>query len=236
MKTVVVKLGGSMISKSEDKLIDFEYLARFKEVVEELITQDVRMFIVLGGGYLMRKYRDIAKAGGINETIQLHWIGTTSNNLNAEIVRAYMAELCNERIVAYEDYYDEKQIDFEEGKSIIVGGGGRAGHSGDVDALLMAGKINVDTIISLKDIDGVYTADPKKDPSATRLDQLTWDEYFKIIGGKKEHEPGGNYPVDPIASAMAKEAGKNFIVISGSDLESFKNALIGKEYIGTIVS
>jgi len=235
MKTVVVKLGGSMISKSDDKLIDFEYLARFKKVVTEIVSHDIQMFIVLGGGYLMRKYRDLAKEGGISETIQLHWIGTTSNNLNAEVVRAYMAELCNERIVAYEAYFDPKRMTFEEEKSIIVGGGESAGHSGDVDALIAAQALDVDTIISLKDIDGVYTADPDKDPSATRLDELSWDKYFNIIGNKTQHEPGGNYPVDPIASKRAKDANKKFIVIAGGDLESFKNALIGKEYTGTLI-
>ncbi|MBD3280033.1 hypothetical protein GF389_00730 [Candidatus Dojkabacteria bacterium] len=236
MKTIVVKLGGSMISKSEDKMVDFEYLAKFKAVVEEAISNDVKLFVVLGGGYLMRKYRDLAKVGGIKEDMQLHWIGTTVNVLHAEIVRAYMHELCNERIAAYEDYYDEKKMAFEEGKNVIVGGGESAGHSGDVDALLAAKKLGVDTIISLKDVDGVYTADPDKDPDATRLDKVSWDEYFEIIGGKTKHEPGGNYPVDPVASKKAQEAGKKFIVMAGEDLESFKNALLGKEYVGTLVS
>ena len=236
MKTVVVKLGGSMISKSEEKMIDFDYLSRLKAVVEESSAEGIKMFIVLGGGYLMRKYRDLAKAGGISEDLQLHWIGTTSNNLNAELVRAYLFELANQRIVAYEDYYDETTLDFEAGKSVIVGGGGRAGHSGDVDALLAADKLGVDTIISLKDIDGVYTSDPDKDPNATRLDKVSWDEYFEIIGEKTVHEPGGNYPVDPVASKRAKESGKKFIVMSGSDLESFKNALLGESYVGTLIS
>lgn len=233
MSTYVIKLGGSMVSKSEDVLIDFEYLKNFRKAVEKFISEDNKLFVVLGGGYMMRKLRDMAKQAGVKKDMDLHWIGTTWNNVNAEIVRAYMADICNARIFAYEDFYDDEKIVFEN--PIIVGGGGRAGHSGDVDALLIAKRLKADKVISLKNIDAVYTADPKKDPNATKIDELTWDEYFKVIGYKQEHEPGGNYPIDPIASKDAKEAGVSFIVIGGDDLENFEKVLDGEEFVGSVI-
>lgn len=223
-----------MVSKSEDKLVDFDYLKRFKSKLEGLIEDGFEFFIVLGGGYLMRKYRAMARAGGIEEDLQIHWIGTTCNLLNAEVVRAFLYPNSTERIVAYEDYYNEYKPEFT--KPIIVGGGGRAGHSGDVDALVMANKLGIDTIVSLKDIDGVYSDDPDKNPNAKRIKKLTWDEYLNIIGNPQKHHPGASYPIDPIASRMAKESAKAFAVIGGEDLSNFERLMKGEEFNGSVVS
>ena len=225
-----------MVSKSEDVLFDFEFVNKFSTVLRAYIKEDYQFGVILGGGYLMRKYRDMAKAGGIEEDLQLHWIGTTCNVLNAEVVRACMHDIANERIVAYEDYYDEsKELKFEEGKSVIVGGGGRAGHSGDLDALMLSKRLNIDTIISLKNVDAVYTADPKKDKNAKRLDNITWDEYFKVINYETEHAPGANYPIDPVTSKQAKELKRKFIIISGDNFDNLEKVLKGKEFLGTVV-
>ncbi|MBD3351297.1 MAG: hypothetical protein GF364_07400 [Candidatus Lokiarchaeota archaeon] len=233
MKTFVIKLGGSMVSRDRDNLFDFDYLHRFSDSIRKLTKYNKKFFITLGGGYLMRMYRDMAKKGGIKEDLQLHWIGTTINNLHAEIVRAYMHEIANDRIVAYEDYYSDSKIEFE--RDIIVGGGGRAGHSGDVDALVAANKFNIDTIISLKNVDGVYTKDPKEYKDAKRLDSLSWDQYLEIIGNPEKHKPGANFPIDPIASRRAQKAKKQFIVISGEDLKNLENVIMDESFIGTIV-
>lgn len=235
MAIYAIKLGGSMISKDEDTIVDFKYINAFSEFIRIRIAIGDRFFIVLGGGYMMRKLRDLAKEGGITDDNQLHWIGVTYNNVNAEIVRASMYDICNERIIAYEDFYAEGKIAFEGDRNVIVGGAARAGHSGDMDALLGAMAINADTIISLKNIDGVYTADPKKDPSATKLNNLTWEEYFEIIGHEDKHEPGGNYPIDPVTSKKAKETGKRFIIIDGEDLGNFEKVLNGEGFHGTTV-
>lgn len=234
-KVLIIKLGGSLVSDSDQKPFDFSYLEDLSSIVQEYVRQNWGFAISVGGGYMMRKLKDMAKVAGVKDEKQLHWIGTTYNNVNAEIVRAYMYEICNSRIVAYEDYYEEGRIKFEKGKSVIVGGGGRAGHSGDMDALIMAEELGADTIISLKNIDGVYTSDPRKDPSAARLDRISWEEYFKIIGWKTTHEPGGNYPIDPITAYDAEKQGKEFVIINGEDLENFKKVLEGQEFIGTIV-
>ncbi len=230
--TIVVKLGGSMIS-TKNNIVDFRYLMRLKKILIELTNNNFKIFITTGGGFLARNYISICR-DYVEDEMDLHWIGTTCNNLNAEIVRAILGGLANDRIVYYEQYYDDTKFRFE--KKIILGGGGRAGHSGDVDAILASRKINSKTIFSLKNIDGVYSADPKKDTNAQRIDKLSWDEYFRIIGFKKEHEPGGNYPVDPIASQMAKKDDIKFIILDGKNLENFKNAVLGKKFLGSVIS
>lgn len=231
----IVKLGGSLVSNSDTTPFDFDYIKKFSLTVRSYVDKGDKFAIDLGGGFMMRKLRDLAEKAGIKEKEQLHWIGATYNNVNAEITRAYMHNISNKRIIAYEDFYSNEKLKFEKGKSVIVGGGGRAGHSGDLDTLLLAKALEAKSVISLKNVDGVYAADPKKHPNAKRLDRISWQEYFKIIGFKKTHEPGGNYPIDPVAAQEAQKQSISFTIINGDDLKNFKNLLDKKKYIGTKV-
>lgn len=233
-KTVAVKLGGSLLSRSEVNPFDFAYLAKLREIVTLPELDETKFFFAIGGGYTMRQYRDLAKAAGVQKDMELHWIGTTVNVLHAYMVKAFFEDIAEDEVMKYEDYYEDR--DFRINRKMMVGGGGRPGHSGDMDALLAAKKLTADTVISLKNIDGIYDSDPSKNPQARKIDELSWDEYLDIIGWKNEHEPGGNYPIDPVTSKMAKENAIRFIVILGDDLESFRNFLLGRDFTGSIVS
>ncbi len=232
-KTIVVKLGGSLVSPSNEKLFDFNYLKDLKKILLPLFDKGYKFFFILGGGSLMRMYRDQAREAGITKDNDLHWIGTTVNVLHAQIFRAFFSEFADEEIIKFEDYYQEGPINIE--KSIKAGGGGRPGHSGDVDAVRVALKSNADYILSLKNIDYIYTADPKFFPEATPINQLNWDEYMEIIGNPSKHPPGGNFPVDPIASKMAKENKLKMIIMSGWDIQNVENFLLDKEYKGSVI-
>ena len=232
-QTYVLKLGGSIISPDPECLFDFPFAMKLKIILEEFIQKGDKFFISVGGGHLMRQYRDLAIANGLTNQTDLHWIGTTVNVLNAEVVRVSMQELADEGVTKYEEYYDGTPIEIVKG--IKVGGGGRPGHSGDVDSILAAKKLGSKTIISLKNVDAVYTADPKLFKDATPLEKITWQEYLKIIGDPKEHTPGANYPIDPVASHLAIENGIKFIIIAGRDLANFKKVLLGEKFKGTVV-
>lgn len=229
----VIKLGGSTISLGEDNLFDFDYLARLKQVLIPQINQGVQFFIVLGGGYICRKMQNLAKNKGADD-LSLHWIGLTVNVLNAYMARSFFAEYTDETVIKYEDYYNDQPLSSD--KPIIFGGGGRPGHSGDVDAIKMAQRLGAKQIYSLKNVDGVYAQDPRKFPQAKRLDKVNWQEYLNIIGNPDKHAPGGNFPVDPIASKMASEAGISFYIVGANNLQDFAAALNNSQFTGTIIS
>ena len=233
-QTFVIKLGGSIVSPNEKQVFDFSYLDKLRLVLQPYIEQGNKFFIVLGGGYAMRNYRDLAEAAGLTDEMQLHWIGTTVNVLHAEIVRAYFHVLADEGVYKYEDYYNNEPLTII--KSIKVGGGGRPGASGDVDAVIAAGKLGIKSIISLKNIDGVYSADPHVDPQAKRLDSINWQQYLDIIGNPPEHIPGGNYPIDPLAAREAQKLGLRFQICLGWDLTRLQAILDGRPFNGTVVS
>ncbi len=256
---IVIKLGGSLLSRGEDLLFDFAYLEKLKQILVNPDLDSMKYFLAIGGGYTMRKYRDLAREAGIESDIEIHWVGTTVNVLHAYLVKAYLSDIADEEVIKYEDYYegsdwenkqDGHKVQIGGGSSVIaedveskfriahkvkVGGGGRPGHSGDVDAILAAEQLGTNTVASLKNVDGVYEADPKTDPEALRLDKLTWKEYLDIIGGKRVHQPGGNYPVDPVASHMAQERNMKFVILAGDDLPNFLKYLKGEEFVGTLV-
>jgi len=232
-QTYTLKLGGSMVSPTQDCLFDFPFARELKNTLSEFTQLGDKFFITVGGGSLMRQYRDLAIANGITDAMQIHWIGTTVNVLNAEVVRVSMGELADAGVYKYDDYYNEEKINIVNG--VKVGGGGKPGHSGDVDTIMAARKLGSKTIISLKNIDAVYTADPKTDPNAKPVERITWKDYLNIIGNPTEHKPGANFPIDPIASQMAIESGLRFIVIGGKDMENFKKVLRGESFKGTIV-
>ena len=231
--TYVIKLGGSMVSPSTTCLFDFAYANNFRKALEQFTLLGDKFFVAVGGGSIMRQYRDLAMANGITDHNQLHWIGTTVNVLNAEVVRVSMGELADEGVYKYEDYYDNSILKIN--KSIKVGGGGRPGHSGDMDAILAALKLNTKVIISLKNVAAIYSADPKIDPQARPLEKLSWKEYLDIIGNPVEHMPGANFPIDPVASQIAIKNNLKFIVIAGLDIENLKKVLLGEKFIGTVV-
>jgi uridylate kinase len=228
-----VKLGGSIVSPSPEELFDFKYAAELKATLKEFTDGRDKFFLTVGGGSLMRQFRDLAMVNGINDITQLHWIGTTVNVLNAEVTRVSMGELADPGVIKYEEYFTADPLIIE--KSIKVGGGSRPGYSGDVDAVLVGLKLGAHAIISLKDIDAVYTVDPKKDPAATPLEHLTWPEYQKIIGDPGQFLPGASYPIDPIASRMCIENHLRFIVIAGRDLANFGKVLRGEHFHGTVI-
>jgi uridylate kinase len=233
MAIFVVKIGGSLISKDPVSLIDSEFVKSLRDVIiNNNMNTGNKFALICGGGAIMRRYRDVLVEAGVDNDQDIHWIGTTVNIINAMVLKCFFGEKADEEIFKYEDYYDDTKFNIE--KIVRLGGGGRPGHSGDVDTVISAKKLGSKTIYSLKNVDGVYEADPKIKPDAKRLAKLSWDEYLNIIGNPTEHKPGANFPIDPIASKMAKEAGIKFIIMNG-DMENFKNAIEGKEYIGTIV-
>jgi uridylate kinase len=231
-ETVVIKLGGSVLSRSLEEIFDFRYLTALREVLTA--QQNNKYLVIVGGGFMMRHYRDLARASGLDDVKELHWIGTTFNVFHAQVVRAFWHDISDEDFLKFEDYYvSDAPIKIQN--TVKLGGGGRPGHSGDVDAIIAARRCGVKRIISLKNIDGVYNRDPKADPYAKKIPEMTWQEYTNIIGDPSEHLPGANFPIDIVATHMAMENGIAFNVMNGRDLETVAKAIRGVAFDGTVI-
>ena len=82
-------------------------------------------------------------------------------------------------------------------------------------------------------MDYVYTDDPKKNPLAEKIEQISWEDYRKLI--PKEWSPGLSSPFDPMASELAEKENIEVAIMNGQPLDHLSNYLEGKEFQGTII-
>ena len=239
MQPIILKIGGSLLSKSDEQLFDFAYFAELKKLLTKLTQAGYKFVISVGGGYVTRKYQQLISAHGEHDIMDLHRVGVATTNLNAEIFHGLLDDLAVPEIMRYADFDNflndtNASLDFGN-HSIQVISSSKPGKSNDWNALELALKLNTGYVIDAKNIDGVYTADPKLNPHAQKIPQLNWQQYLEIIGDPTEHVPGASYPVDPIAAREAQAKKVKFIIVSGFDMINLEQAITGGEFLGTVI-
>ena len=239
-KPIILKVGGSLLSKSDAQLFDFAYFYQFKQFLQTQTAKGHKFIISVGGGFITRKYQHLLADNGEHDTADLHRVGVAATNLNAEIFHGLLDDLAVSPVLRYADFdkflsAEHTEIDFQD-KSVLVISGSQPGKSNDWNALQFALNLDIKRVIDIKNIDGVYTADPSKDPSATQVPKLTWAEYLDIIGNPTEHVPGANYPVDPIAANQSHENNIEFAIVSGTDFANLEMVIDGGEFAGSLIS
>lgn len=230
MKTMILSVGGSIVAPEKP---DSEFLAAFVKNVKEFLSEnpETRLILVVGGGGPARIYqqafRDVTKTLPSSDTEAADWIGIMATRLNAQLVKAAFGDLCLEAVVT-----DPTAANEFNGR-ILVAAGWKPGFSTDNDAVLLAEKFNGDTVVNLSNIEKVYTDDPRKNPDAKPLDEISWADFRKMVGD--EWVPGKNCPFDPIASKKAEALGLKVICAGGKNLPNIRAILEDKDYIGTTI-
>ena len=180
-KRVLLKLSGEALAKGSEGILNFEYIEQIAQVLKKCISSGVQIAIVVGAGNIWRGRQsgsmDRARAD------QMGMLATAINSLALEETfnsvglksRAMMVMEVN----SFADPYRirDARRHLEEGEVIIIGGGtGMPFFSTDTAAAIHAAEIGADIILMAKNVDGIYSADPKKDPSAFRYDEITYRE------------------------------------------------------------
>jgi uridylate kinase len=223
---VVVSVGGSLIVPDQ---IDVTFLKNLRELVLRKVKEGLNFYIIAGGGKLARRYQDAAKdARGNLSAEDADWIGIHATRLNAHLLRTIFAEDAQDRIVKN----PTRSINTKY--PVIIGSGWKPGNSTDYCAVMAAKKIGAKRVVNLSNIDYVYTADPRKDPSAKKIEKASWAEFRKIIPEK--WDPGLSSPFDPVAAKEAEASGIEVAIMNGANLGELENYVSGKPFIGTVVS
>ncbi|MDR2659536.1 MAG: UMP kinase [Spirochaetaceae bacterium] len=237
--TNVISLGGSIVAPDK---VDESYLEKFVGLIKEFLLNNVerRFIIVVGGGGPARTwqsaYRNVGKTLGdpINDEAA-DWIGIMATRLNAQLVKALFGAYCTDDVIT--DPNEERRAPDGTARiftgRVLLAAGWKPGFSSDNDAALLAKRFGAKTIINLSNIEKVYTADPKTDPLAKPLDDITWKEFRAITGN--EWTPGKNVPFDPIASRTAEDADIDVICAAGRNLENLRQILCYGLYTGTLI-
>ena len=222
----VISLGGSIVAPKD---VDTEFLKKFANLIRSFIESDSnRHFILIVGGgaparHYQNAYREIA-AGNIKND-EADWIGIMATRLNAQLVKALFSDCCNQDVVT-----NPLEVNPLTGR-VLVAAGWKPGFSTDYDSVLLAERFGADMVLNLSNIEKVFTADPKIDPSAKPIDKISWADFRAMVGD--EWVPGKNVPFDPIASRHAQKIGLKVICAGGRNLENLEKILRKEDFIGT---
>ncbi len=225
METIILSLGGSLIVPDG---IDKEFLKDFRKLILSETRKGKKFVITAGGGKFCRQYQEAAAEISRPTEEDKDWIGIASLKLNAELLRVIFGNSVYEKVVP--NLAEKPATD----KPIIIGAAYEPGHSTDWDAVLAARTFGAKRMVNLSNIDYVYDSDPKKNPKAKKIEEISWTEYRKLI--PERWEAGLSTPFDPTAAREAEAAGIEVAIMNGKPLQNFIQYLAGKKFKGTIIT
>lgn len=230
-KRVLLKLSGESLGGHEGKGLDTASLATFAGEIAAAAKSGVQIAVVNGGGNIFRGLQGVGRGFDRVDGDKMGMLATVINSLalsmfikeagvDAEVFTATPME-------PIAQYYmrDKAVAALEAGKVVLISGGtGNPFFTTDSGAALRAREIHADALLKGTRVDGVYTADPEKDSTAVKYDELTFDtaieKHLKVM--------------DQTAFALCSEGDIPIIVF---DVQTSGNLLklIGGEKLGTLV-
>lgn len=226
MDKVVISLGGSILIPGEN---DGEFLAKLANLLKEL-SKTYQLYVVCGGGKIARYYINTARAMGRSE-FDLDTLGIMTTRINAKMLQLALQELAEDKIP---ETVEEAATMGAEGRIVIMGGT-VPGHTTDGVSAALAEAVGAQRIINATSVDGVYTADPKKDPRAEKIKNMTFAELNEMLKG--DHDAGKSGVFDAMGAEIVMRRRLPLLIVSGRDLEEMKRAISGSlEINGTIIS
>ncbi|MBI4010562.1 MAG: UMP kinase [Candidatus Aenigmarchaeota archaeon] len=222
---VVISIGGSLLTKE----LTFEHFSRYADAIKDLAKKH-SIAVICGGGKIAREFRDIAKNAGREER---DFIGIMATHLNASTLTSAIGK--DAYLIKWKSLKDAlKELKRFFGKKIVVGGGYDVGTSTDYDAAIFAKAVKADLIINATNVDGVYSDDPKKNPNAKKFNNLTYQEFIKILS-KLEQTPGEYRLFDLKGAKLMKQIKARLVVVNGNDTEEIVRAVTGT-HKGTVIA
>lgn len=230
-KRVLLKLSGESLGGPQGKGLDTEYLKKYAKEIAEAAKAGLQIAVVNGGGNIFRGLQGLDKGFDRVDGDRMGMLATIINSLalkqfikdagvNAEVFSATMME----PFVRYYNRDNAVKTLEEGGVALICGGTGNPFFTTDSGAALRALEIKADAVLKGTRVDGVYTADPEKDPGAVKYDELTFDEamakHLKVL--------------DQTAYALCSDGDMPIIVFDINGEGNLKKLLEG-EKVGTLV-
>ena len=217
---VVIKISGEALAGEKKTGFDFDFVSRVCHTVKSCAEMGVETAIVIGAGKVERVSAD-----------RMGMLGTAMNCLAvADVFKQIGADARVQTAVDIqgvgERYSTRRSIEYMKNGSIVLfaGGTGLPFFSTDTAAVLRAAEIHADAILLAKNIDGVYSDDPRKNPDAVKYDRISYDEVLS------RHLA----VMDTTATSLAMDNNIPVIVFGLAEPENILKVLSG-EKIGTRV-
>lgn len=230
-KRVLLKLSGESLMGDKQYGIDENRLDDYAKQIKEIVDMGVQVGIVIGGGNIFRGLSGTAKGFDRVKGDQMGMLATVINSQALSSALSAMGQKNQVytaiRMEPIGEYYSKwKAIETleEGGVAIISGGTGNPFFTTDTASVLRAVEIEADVFFKGTRVDGIYTADPEKDKSATKFDEISFDEIYnrdlKIM--------------DLTATTMCKENNMPLVVFDMDTIGNLRKVIMG-ENIGTRV-
>jgi uridylate kinase len=224
-KRVLLKVSGEILMGDQGYGIDMKTVAAVARAIAEVSREGVEICLVIGGGNI---FRGLSKAAGDMDRASADYMGMLATVMNALAMQAALEKIGVQTRVqsalvmnaVAEPYVRRRALrHLEKGRVVIFAAGvGAPFFTTDSGAALRAAEMSCDALLKGTSVDGVYTADPKKDPTATRYDTLSYQEVLardlKVM--------------DASAVALMRDSGIPIVVFSIREDGSFRRAMRGE--------
>ena len=231
-KRILLKLSGESLAGAAGHGVDTERLNSYARQIKEMADAGVEIGIVIGGGNIFRGLSGASKGFDRVKGDQMGMLATVINSLAlrsaleaigqpADVLTAIGMFPIGEQ---YSKWRAVKAL--EEGKVAIIScGTGNPYFTTDTGSALRAIEIEADVMLKGTRVDGVYTADPEKDPAATKFDRISYDEVLSR----------GLKVMDLTATALCKENNMPIYVFNMDEEGNLRRMLEG-DSVGTLVT
>ncbi|MBP1640227.1 MAG: uridylate kinase [Bacteroidetes bacterium] len=230
-KRILLKISGESLMGEKQYGIDETRLGEYAAQIKEIADMDVQIGIVIGGGNIFRGLSGASKGFDRVKGDQMGMLATVINSLALssalESLGVKTRVLTAIRMEPIGEFYSKaKAIEsLERGEvAIFSAGTGNPFFTTDTGSSLRAIEIEADVMLKGTRVDGIYTADPEKDPTATKFDEITYDEIYTR----------GLKVMDLTATTMCKENKMPIYVFDMDTVGNLKKVMSG-EKIGTLV-
>lgn len=230
-KRILLKLSGESLMGDQKFGIDFKMLQHYARQVEQLVEEKIEVAIVIGGGNIFRGMQ--AEKSGMDR-VQGDYMGMLATVMNGMALQSALESIgvytrlvtAIEMKAIAEPYIRRRAVrHLEKGRVVIFSGGtGSPYFTTDSTAALRANEISADVILKGTRVDGIYTADPEKDATATKFDRLS---FAKVISM-------GLSVMDMTAFTLCQENNLPIIVFDINRPENLMRIING-EAVGTLV-
>ncbi|EHG23011.1 uridylate kinase [Alloprevotella rava F0323] len=228
---ILLKLSGESLAGEQGFGIDTQRLNEYAQQIKEIHEMGVQIGIVIGGGNIFRGLQGAGKGFDRVKGDQMGMCATVINSLALSsalgAIGVKSRVLTAIRMEPIGDFYNKwKALRIMERNEIVIMGAGTGNpyFSTDTGSTLRGIEIEADVMLKGTRVDGVYTADPEKDPTATKFDDISYDEVLQR----------GLKVMDTTAIAMAKDNDLPIYVFNMDKVGNLKKVLEG-ENLGTFV-
>ncbi len=231
-KRILLKLSGESLAGESGKGLSTEVLDSYTQQIKQAVEQGVQIGIVIGGGNI---FRGIQGAGRGFDRVKGDQMGMLATIINSLALQSALESagvkakvLTSIRMEPIGEYYSKaKAIEYLEAGYVVIIGGGTSNpyFSTDTASALRGIEIEAEVMFKGTRVDGIYTADPEKDPTATKFDTITFDE---VIARRLK-------VMDQTAFTLCRENHLSLIVFDMDTVGNLEKVVAG-ENIGTIVT